>query len=130
MGVKKMLMQGIENENKELAKASKRTEPIAKEDRETPSEQVSEASGNKTEVKATSEAPIQPPKKKQEKKSASKNPGGRPTNKEKGIASRKQYTLTLKEDTYQTILEKAREEDISFAKFMERAAKEYIENHT
>ena len=47
----------------------------------------------------------------------------------KGIKSRKQYTLTLKEDTYNLILEKAREEDLSFAKFMERAALEYIESH-
>lgn len=62
-------------------------------------------------------------------KSKSKNLGGRPTNKEKGIKSRKQYTLTLKEDTYKLILDKAGEEDISFAKFMERAALEYIENH-
>ena len=58
-----------------------------------------------------------------------KNLGGRPTNKEKGIKSRKQYTLTLKEDTYKLILDRAREEDLSFAKFMERAALEYIENH-
>lgn len=58
-----------------------------------------------------------------------RHPGGRPTNKEKGIEGRKQYTLTLKESTYTTILSRAREEEISFAKFMERAALEYIENH-
>ena len=57
------------------------------------------------------------------------NQGGRPLNKDKGIKSRKQYTLTLKEDTYKLILDKAGEEDLSFAKFMERAALEYIENH-
>lgn len=55
--------------------------------------------------------------------------GGRPTNKEKGIKCRKQYTLTLKEDTYKLIIDSARLEDLSFAKFMERAALEYIENH-
>lgn len=74
-----------------------------------------------------------PPKnnipKKAKEKQKKKNLGGRPTNKEKGIQSRKQYTLTLKEDTYQLILKRAGEEDLSFAKFMERAALEYIENH-
>lgn len=58
-----------------------------------------------------------------------RHPGGRPSNKEKGIEGRKQYTLTLKESTYAMILSKAREEEISFAKFMERAALEYIEDH-
>ena len=65
------------------------------------------------------------PKKKREKK----NPGGRPTNKEKGLVSRKQYTLTLKEETYKTFLEEAQKEEISFAKFVERAGLEYIDNH-
>lgn len=81
---------------------------------------------------------IDTPKAEEPKKVSSKKPkeepkpknlGGRPTNKEKGIKSRKQYTLTLKEDTYKLILEKAGEEDLSFAKFMERAALEYIENN-
>ncbi len=63
------------------------------------------------------------------KPSKKKNSGGRPTNKEKGIKSRKQYTLTLKEDTYNLILAKAREDELSFAKFMERAALDYIDRH-
>ena len=93
----------------------------------------------KTEVVKPAEPAVDtPPKadepkkvssKKQKEEPKPKNLGGRPTNKEKGIKSRKQYTLTLKEDTYKLILEKAREEDLSFAKFMERAALEYIENH-
>lgn len=92
----------------------------------------------KTEVVKPAEPAIDTPKAEETKKVSSKkqkedpkpkNLGGRPTNKEKGIKSRKQYTLTLKEDTYKLILEKAGEEDLSFAKFMERAALEYIENH-
>lgn len=93
----------------------------------------------KTEVVKPAEPAVDTPPKADEPKKVSskkqkenpkpKNLGGRPTNKEKGIKSRKQYTLTLKEDTYKLILEKAREEDLSFAKFMERAALEYIENH-
>ncbi len=67
--------------------------------------------------------------KKPDEASTSEKKGGRPTNEEKGIKSRKQYTLTLKEDTYKLILESARLEDLSFAKFMERAALEYIEKH-
>lgn len=78
-------------------------------------------------VDSSSEEPI---KEEVSKKTKRKNPGGRPTNKEKGIKSRKQYTLTLKEDTYNLILEKAREEDLSFAKYMERAALEYIKNNS
>lgn len=76
------------------------------------------------EVKETVEekAPKEKPKKK-------KNLGGRPKNADRGLACRKQYTLTLEEDTYQTFLEKAREEKLSFAKFMEKAAYEYIENN-
>ena len=93
----------------------------------------------KTEVVKPAEPAVDTPPKADEPKKVSskkqkenpkpKNLVGRSTNKEKGIKSRKQYTLTLKEDTYKLILEKAREEDLSFAKFMERAALEYIENH-
>lgn len=106
-------------------------------------EQTTKAQAKPTEVKAKAismaeSAVDTPPKADESKKSSSKNAkveprqknlGGRPTNKEKGIKSRKQYTLTLKEDTYKLILDRAREEDLSFAKFMERAALEYIENH-
>jgi hypothetical protein len=59
-----------------------------------------------------------------------KHPGGRPTNKEKGIQSRKQYTLTLKANLYKQILENARAEDLSFSKYMERAVLEYMEKHS
>lgn len=102
-------------------------------------EQTTKAQAKPTEIVKPAEPAIDTPPKAEEPKKAStkkakeepkpKNLGGRPTNKEKGIKSRKQYTLTLKEDTYKLILEKAGEEDLSFAKFMERAALEYIENH-
>lgn len=58
-----------------------------------------------------------------------KHKGGRPTNEKAGIKSRKQYTLTLIEDDYALFLEKARSNGMSFAKFMEMAAKEYLKNH-
>lgn len=106
-------------------------------------EQTTKAQTKPAEVKAkvitSAESAVDtPPKAEEPKKSSSKktkaeprpkNLGGRPTNKEKGIKSRKQYTLTLKEETYKLILDRAREEDLSFAKFMERAALEYIESH-
>ena len=84
----------------------------------------------KAKKEALNDAITASTEKKQKKESSKpKKAGGRPTNAERGIQSRKQYTLTLKEDTYQLILEKAREEDMSFAKFMERAALEYIKNN-
>lgn len=64
------------------------------------------------------------------RQSKGKHPGGRPTNKEKGIQNRKQYTLTLKADLYKQILDNARLEDLSFSKYMERAVLEYMKNHS
>lgn len=104
MGVNKLLKAGIAKENLQLkgkaAKKEERTETVKEAVRE-----VKKPAPDK------------------------KNRGGRPTNKEVGIKSRKQYSLTLKEDDYRLFLEKARENDLSFAKFMEKAAFEYIENH-
>lgn len=134
MGLKKMLAQGVANEQAQLNKASKPTKPIEKEvaavveivKTEAPADIEIKPSSEPTPRKKTNGIA---PSKKLEKKSEKKNLGGRPTNEEKGIKSRKQYTLTLKEDTYKLILEEARKEDLSFAKFMERAALEYINNH-
>ena len=120
MGLKKMLEQGIANEAAQLNKASEPAEPI-----------IREVSSIETEPKRkpVSEPSTQKRKTGKSDSKQTKNPGGRPTNKEKGIQSRKQYTLTLKEDTYNMILDEARKEELSFAKFMERAALEYIRNH-
>ena len=134
MGLKKMLAQGVANEQEQLNKASKTTEPIAEEVAAVVEPAKTEAPAE-VEAKPSSEPAPQKKKnekaapKKQEKKTEKKNLGGRPTNEEKGIKSRKQYTLTLKEDTYKMILEEAAKEELSFAKYMERAALEYIENH-
>lgn len=54
---------------------------------------------------------------------------GRPTNAEKGKVTRKQYTLTLRKETYDFIKSRADEEGLSFASYMERAALEYDKNH-
>ncbi len=54
------------------------------------------------------------------------HPGGRPTNESKGKATRKQYTLTLKEEDYINAMKQADSEDISFAKLVEKALKQYI----
>lgn len=54
---------------------------------------------------------------------------GRPSFKEKGLKKRKQYTLTLLEDTYDQIMENATIEGVSFAKYMEKAVLYYMENH-
>ena len=134
MGLKKMLAQGVANEQAQLSKASKLTEPIV-EEISAPVEPITINTHTEIEIKPSSEFTSQEkptnsstdPNKPQ--KPEKKNQGGRPTNEEKGIKSRKQYTLTLKEDTYKMILEAAWSEDLSFAKFMERAAIEYINNH-
>ena len=54
---------------------------------------------------------------------------GRPFNKAKGIATRAQHTITLKDEDYQKFLEYANEHDMSFAKLVEKATVEYIKNH-
>ena len=84
------------------------------------------------EQKPTTKTPVKnkPEKKEPEEKfKKKKNLGGRPKNSELGLACRKQYSLTLEENTYQTFLDMARKEKLSFAKFMEKAAYEYIENN-
>lgn len=126
MGLKKMLQQGLEYEDALLTKASKPAEP-AKD--ETAMVEQSERVEAKNELEPDTSTPKKSAAASTPKKKEKKNPGGRPTNKEKGILSRKQYTLTLKEDTYRMILEEAGKEELSFAKFMERAALEYINNH-
>ena len=117
----KSLLKAAASDMEQTTKAMEKPDEV-KSKSVSPTEPVIDTAPEVVETKKeTSDKPKSKPK--------SKNLGGRPTNKEKGIKSRKQYTLTLKEDTYKLILDKAGEEDISFAKFMERAALEYIENH-
>ena len=82
----------------------------------------------------------QPPKEKKEPKEkpkepvkkitkAAKHPGGRPSYQSQGKTKRQQYTLTLQPEMYKDILDRAASEDISFAKYVERAVTEYIKNH-
>ena len=128
-GLKKMLAQGIANEHKQLEKAAteatKKVEnapvnPESKSPKESPIKENAPASKNGLSSILNDEKATESPKSK----------CGRPTNKERGLKSRKQYTLTLKEEDYKEFLDRAGEEDLSFAKFMEKAAKEYIENHS
>lgn len=158
MGLKKMLLEGVANEYEQLNKASESTTPaeeptITEGPEETPTaEPAVEPAAEPQPMATPTPVPMATPSpkatptkkntgtsapKKQEKESSTtkkkvdedKNKGGRRPNAEKGIANRKQYTLTLKEDTYNMIVSEARKEEISFAKFMERAAIEYINNH-
>lgn len=127
-GLKKMLAQGVADEQKRLIKAaaSKESDGDATISPQSTTDK-SHVSDRKTVEKTTD---LKKTEKKSAKENISKNKGGRPTNKERGLASRKQYTLTLKEEDYKMFLSKAGEEEISFAKFMERAAFEYIKNHS
>ena len=115
MGVNKLLKAGIEKEKAQLIDVTAKEEKKASAKAETVKEPKKEPTKKKAEVV---KEPI-----------VEKHKGGRPTNKEKGLKSRRQYTLTLKEDDYSAFLEAARENDLSFAKFIEKAAFEYIENH-
>lgn len=65
--------------------------------------------------------------KKEERK---KHPGGRPTHESLGKTKRKQYTLTLDPDMYADIMRRASDDGLSFAKYIERSVKEYIQNHS
>lgn len=56
-----------------------------------------------------------------------KNKGGRP--KKDAGELRKQYTLTLRPETYQLVMQYATKAELSFAKYMERAVMWYMENH-
>lgn len=80
-------------------------------------------------VRAEKEAPVQAEEIRQPENVTEKKRRGRPSFKEKGMKVRKQYTLTLEEELYGLILEKAAAEKISFAKYLERAALEYMKRH-
>lgn len=116
MGGVKSLLKAAEQDMAQLKKAQAESSPVISiESTSEEKKQVyASSSGGKIKVPKTG--------------TTNQNRGGRPTNAEKGIPNRKQYTLTLKEEDYKRILSNAREEDISFAKFMEKAAFFYIEN--
>ena len=82
--------------------------------------------GVKKEKEAISKEKAESKSESKNNRTIKKNRGGRPKNETIGLHCRKQYTLTLKEEDYKEFLDTARSEDISFAKFMEKAAKEYI----
>lgn len=124
-----MLAQGVANEQKKFTEVS-----VPKKVLDTKTTEILESKEIENAADTKNIKPISTEKNTEnttsvKTKQNGKYKGGRPKNKEKGIATRKQYTLTLKEDTYKTILEKANNEGLSFAKFMERAALEYIDNH-
>lgn len=137
MGVNKLLRQGLDNEKKNIdlekqkAEAEKKKKAAekrakAKADKEKAAkEEAARLAAEEAAKLAAEEAAKEVEKTKEE----SKHPGGRPTLESIGKTPRKQYTLTLKEDDYKAFLERAGAEDLSFAKFMEKAAKEYISHH-
>lgn len=119
---------------KNKTKADEVLEQLDKENEQTNSAEVTIESLNKAELETepvkeiTKEAVKEKPKKTVKKDEIPKNKGGRPPL--DTSERRKQYTLTLEPDTYQMIMKKAKEEKISFAKYVERATLEYIENHS
>lgn len=101
-----------------LTSKEKKLEPPKKT---TKSELEEEKEENQSsEIKAT-DLPERT-KKLPQKPKGEKHPGGRP----KKEITRKQYTLTLKEEDYKVAMKYATERDISFAKLVETALKNYI----
>lgn len=124
MGLKKMMALGVANEEEELSKASK-----AAEERKESLKGVSETSTREA-ISGNTVIRPQPSKSAQEKKSASiqtpTKKRGRPTNKERGIETREQYSITLPPTVYKRICSEAAKEKLSFATFVERVTLEYI----
>ncbi len=135
----KDLMKGAANDIEQTKKAKAKpaevvTETQKSEESTTDTTKKENSEINSTETQKKEEPTTDTTKKENSEKdtatdSKQKKSGGRRPNEYYGLKKRKQYTLTLKEDTYNFIVDKAREEELSFAKFMERAALEYIENH-
>ena len=129
MGVNKLLKAGIQSEKDKIDEEKKKEEEARKRKKEAESKTdkeigspiaVSNSPETTSPVVASTETKHPP---------IAKHPGGRPPLESQGKSTRKQYSLTLKEEDYKLFTEKAASEDLSFAKFMERAAKEYIRTH-
>lgn len=121
MGINKMLKQGLGMETAALKSPSK------KEETEISSSTIVPPADPEPVHQTISSDSSEDKKKKSTKDKIKRC--GRPTNKEAGVESRKQYTLTLKEADYRKYLAIARSKNCSFAKFMEEAANEYIKKH-
>lgn len=63
------------------------------------------------------------------KVSSGGKPLGRKPNSTKNIENRKQYSITMRPSTYDEAVRRAIEEDVPFAKYVERAVLEYMKNH-
>lgn len=119
---------------KNKTKADEVLEQLNKKSEQTNSAEVTIETLNKTELetesvnKITKDTVKEKNKKAVKKDEIPKNKGGRPPL--DTSERRKQYTLTLEPNTYQKIMKRAKEEKLSFAKYVERATLEYIENHS
>lgn len=72
--------------------------------------------------------PVTPDASGNKKKPDSPAPG-RPTLESQGLKKRKQITITLTEEMHQEAMSLARAENLSLAKYIEKALAEYKENH-
>ena len=133
--VRKLLQAGLDKEKEALDQAKQKSEEEKKKKAAEKAEKAkatkkgSEESNVKDNENDTQKIVETSEEVNNKKSTSSKHPGGRPTLESLGKASRKQYTLTLKETDYKAFLERAGKEDLSFAKFMEKAAKEYMSKH-
>ena len=128
MPINEMLKQGIKDEEDSLDKAKQQSkERKEKAARKAAEEEAArKAAEEKAEEEARKAAEEEAARKAAEK---GKHAGGRPTLQSTGKVARTQFSLTLKQEDYDTFLERAWAEDLSFSKFMEKAAKEYMKTH-
>lgn len=61
--------------------------------------------------------------------SSEKHTPGRPTLKSQGLKKRKQITITITEEMHQESMYFAKSENLSLAKYIEKALDEYKQNH-
>ena len=131
MGVKKMLAQGIANEQKMLQKASN----IKDTTNNSIEEKLIKNIAPEEEPKTIPEPTLQEKKietlteLKKDIKTNKRKKVGRPKNSEKGLPVKKQYSITLSEESFSIFYEEAERRGISFAKLIENATFEYISNH-
>lgn len=124
-GVKAMLAAAA-GEMDELEKANEKPAKAKKEAPKKAEAKIEEVMPEPVEDDVTVE-PVATTEKTAKPKPAKKakvSPG-RPTNKEKGITPRKQFTITLREDDYEYFQNMAKSKYISLAKLIENALYAY-----
>lgn len=108
-----------QNPNKNIAERTTIEETKAPEPEKTPTEEPKEAAVEETESKKDDTQNTEQPKKEEEKR-------GRKSCEELGTRKKKQYTLTMHPDLYETLKKLADSQYKSFSQLIADACIEYI----